>query len=218
MAEDKNSLRWSLQKIKEAFFEKPQTPEEHASELIDMSIALSVAIKKVFFEKSKTRFSQDPIIAKKAIVAFSGRLRIDAMEKFNQTTILSVVHYYKNRAEIEAHKAPLGLLIIYLDRKYIPEMLRLLQYPYIDYEDDSEVLDGAGAMINLFAGYFKHELKALGYEDLEMSHFQSYVNKAPMGVEYPRKETDRYELAFSIEDQKRLVVEMVMAPLPKKSE
>ncbi len=215
MADEKHSLSWSIQKIKEAFAEKPITPAEHASALIDMSIALSVAIKKVFLKKSKTRFSEDPLIAKKGIVSFSGRLRIDAMEKFNQTTIMSVVHYFKDQAHLKGNK-PAGLLIIYLERNFVPEMLRLLQYPYIDSDDDRDVFDGSGAIINLIAGHFKNELKVLGYEDLEMSHFQSFINKVPQGVDYPRGQTDRYELSFVIDDKKRLVVEMVMAPLVKK--
>ena len=216
MADDENSLAWSIQKIKEAFTEKKITPVEHTSALIDMSISLSVAVKKVFFEKSRTKFSEDPIIKKRGIVAFSGRLRIDAMEKFNQTTILSVVHYFKSQADLDKHK-PVGLLIIYLERNYVPEMLRLLQYPYIDSDDDRDVFDGVGAIINLIAGHFKNELKALGYEDLAMSHFQSFINKVLQGVEYPRGQTDRYELSFVIDDKKRLVVEMVMAPLVKKT-
>jgi len=217
MSEDKKGLGWSLKKIKEAFLEKPPAKEDHASNLIDMSVALSVAVKKVFLEKSKTKFSSDPIIVKKPIVAFMGRMRIDAMEKFNQTTIMSTVHYFKSSAELNSGK-PRGLIIIYLERKFVPEILRLLQYPYIDADEDSDVFDGTGAIVNLIAGYFKNELKALGYKDLEMSHFQSFVNKVPQGLDYPRDQVDRYELSFDLENTKRLVVEMVMAPIPKKSE
>jgi hypothetical protein len=217
MSDNNNPLFRSFQKIKNAFFEKSEEPQDHADTLRLMSKALSVAVKKIFFEKSKTKFSDNSSINQKAIVAFNGKLRIDAMEKFNQTTILSVVHYYKNSKELEAGKQPLGLIIIYLERKYIPEMLRLLQYPYIDFDDDNDVLDGAGAMINVIAGQFKAELRALGYQDLEMSHFQSFINNVPQGVDYPRTQTERYELSFNIDDKKRLVVEMVMAPLLKVS-
>lgn len=216
MNEEKNILRWSLQKIKEAFLEKPITPKQHDLALKEMAQALTLAVKKVFFEKSKTKFSKWPSIDKKSIVAFKGRMRIDGMEKFNQTTILSIIHYFRTSADLEAHKSS-GLLIVYLERKYVPEILRLLQYPYIDFDDDRDVLDGAGAMINLIAGYFKNELKSLGYEDLHMSHFQSFVNNVPQGVEFPQGQTDRYETSFLIEDKERLVVEMVMAPLNKKS-
>ena len=215
MTDSENAFQRSFKKLKDAFLEKPETPAERKHHLHDMAMALCVAVKKVFFEKSKTKFSQDPGVTKKSIVAFSGRLRIDAMEKFNQTTILSVVHYYKNATELEARKAPVCLLIMYVDRKFVPEMLRLLQYPYIDFEDDRDVLDGAGAVINLIAGYFKKELNAMGYKDLEMSPFQSFINNVSQGIEYPKVQTDRYELSFNVEGTKRLVVEMVMAPLAK---
>ncbi|MBI3601981.1 MAG: hypothetical protein HY209_03715 [Candidatus Omnitrophica bacterium] len=186
------------------------------AELLTMARALSMAVKKVFFEKSETRFSGEPIIEEKRITQFVNRMRVDAMEKFNVTTFLSAVHYYKDTAALEKND-PVGLIVVYIERTFVPEMLRLLRYPYIDYDHDDEVLDGAGAIANLIAGYFKKELSRLGYIDLEMSHFKSAINSVLDGIEYCKGQTHKYELSFSIEDQKRLAVEMVMGPLPKMS-
>jgi hypothetical protein len=163
--------------IKSTPFKLKQGEKTDNSEaLFTIALALSAAVKKVFYEKSETKFSSEPILEKKLITQFMGCMRVDGREKFNETTFFSTVHFYKNTAAME-HKDPAGLLIVFIDRKFVPEMLRLLKYPYIDYDEDEEVLDGMGAIANLIGGYFKRELIRLGYADLEMSPFRSYTLK-----------------------------------------
>ena len=206
---------FDLSKFKAAFKSSDLKNQEDNSEaLFTMSLALCASVKKVFFEKSETKFSSEPIVEKKLIIQFMQRMRIDAMEKFNQTTFFSVVHFYKDTAALEKN-TPVGVLIVYIERKFVPEMLRLLKYPYIDYDNDNEVMDGAGSIVNLIAGQFKKELARLGYADLEISPFKSYVNTVADGVDYPRDQTHKYEISFDIDDKKRLAVEMVMSALPK---
>ena len=195
----------------------PLVERDSSEDLFTMALALSAAVKKVFFEKSEAKFSSEPRIGKKVIIQFVDRMRIDAMEKFNVTTFLSAVHFYKDTADMEKNN-PLGLVIVYIERTFVPEMLRLFKYPYIDYENDDDVLDGIGAITNLIAGYFKKELIRLGYVDLEMSHFRSAINTVLDGLEYCKDQTQKYELDFEYEDKKRLVVELVMSPLPKASQ
>ncbi len=202
-----------LSKFKSLRKKKADTAQ-HASDLIDMSIIMSVAIKKLFFDKSEIKFTSDLIIKKNMITQFGNRMRVDGMEKFNQSTVFSVVNLFNGSKAAEANK-PIGLVIVYIERKFVPEMLRLLHYPYIEYDDDQDVLDGTGTIANLIAGQFKKELRGQGYIDLEMGPFQSYINKIPNGVEFPINQTNRYEITFDIDEVKRLVVEMVMAPVPK---
>lgn len=182
--------------------------------LFTLALALTAAIKKIFYERAEAKFSQEPIIDKKPIIQFVKRMRIDAMEKFNQTTIFSVVHYYKDVDHLERN-LPIGCIIIYIEKKFVPELLRLLKYPYIDYDDEAEVKDGCGAISNLIAGQFKKEFIALGYKDLEMSHFKSFINNVQDGIDFPKDEKESYEIGFHIDGIKRMVVDMVMADLPK---
>lgn len=197
--------------------DKLKVKRDYSEEVFTMALALSAAVKKVFFEKSEQKFSSEPVIEKKPIVQFVHRMRIDGMENFNKTTFLSVIHYYKDIAAGQNDQS-IGLIIVYIERTFVPEMLRLFKYPYIDYDNDDEVLDGIGAISNLIAGYFKKELARLGYVDLEMSHFQSAINMVLDGVEYCKDQTEKFKINFEIDDKKRMVVEMVMDPLPKLTE
>ncbi len=197
--------------------DKLKIKRDYSEELFTMTLALSAAVKKVFFEKSEQKFSSEPAIEKKPIVQFVNRMRIDGMENFNKTTFLSVIHYYKDNAAMQKDES-IGLIIVYIERTFVPEMLRLFKYPYIDYDNDDEVLDGIGAITNLIAGYFKKELARIGYIDLEMSHFQSAINTVLDGVEYCKNQTEKFKVSFEIDDKKRMVVELVMDPLPKITE
>jgi len=180
-----------------------------------LGLALSAAVKKVFYEKSATTFSSEPKLEKKLITQFVHRMRVDAMEKFNATTVFSVIKFSGNQAGLEK-KEYLISLVVYLEQKFLPEFLRLLQYPYIDSDEESEVLDGCGTLCNLFAGQYKKEMAVLGYKDMMMSPFESYINTIADGVEIPYGSTEKYEISFEVEGTKRLVVEMVtLAILPK---
>ncbi|MBF0571261.1 MAG: hypothetical protein HQL12_05255 [Candidatus Omnitrophica bacterium] len=180
-----------------------------------LALALTAAVKKVFYEKSKITFSSEPKIEKRILTLFLHRMRVDAMEKFNTTTVFSVLEFAANAEGLEK-KEFLITLVVYLEQKFLPEFLRLMQYPYIDSDDEMEVKDGCGTLVNLIAGQFKKEMAKLGYRDMMMSHFDSYINTAVDGVSIPIGATEKYELSFEVEETKRLVIEMMTFPmLPK---
>lgn len=187
-------------------------PDEEA--LFTMALALSAAVKKIFYEKSEMKFSAEPVIEKKLIIHFVDRMRVDGMEKFNNPTVFSAIHFFEHPPEKRKKEEPLGVLIVYVEKKFLPELLRLLKYPYIDYDEEDEVKDGCGAICNLIAGQWKKELMNLGYIDLEMSYFRSYINTIVNGIEFPKDQTHRYEISFDIDKKKGLVVEMVMGKIP----
>lgn len=181
-----------------------------------VALALSAAVKKILYEKSATTFSDEPRMEKKPIVQFVRRMRVDAVGKFNATTVFSVIQLAVNEEYLERQEYQMTL-VIYLEQKFIPELLRLLQYPYIDSDDEMEVKDGCGAIINLIAGQYKKELAVLGYKDMMMSHFESYINTSVDGVGIPKDAREKFELSFEIEGTNRLVIEMMTLPvLPKR--
>ena len=177
--------------------------------LYTLALALSVAVKKIFYEKTETTFSNEPILEKLPITRFYEMMRVDGMEKFSSTTVFSSIEFAANEGSLE-RKEYLITMIVYLEKEFLPDFLRLLQYPYIDSDDEIEVLDGCGTLVNLIAGQYKREIGALGFKDLMMSPFTSHINTAPDGVAVPKGSTDKYQLSFEVEGLKRLVVEMVM--------
>ena len=180
-----------------------------------LALALCSAIKKIFFEKSETTFSSEPRLEKKFITEFERKMRVDAMEKFNTITVFSTVEFASNEENLQRQEFMLTL-VVYLEQNFLPDFLRLLQYPYIDFEDEVEVKDGCGTLANLIAGQYKREMAKLGYRDLMMSPFESHINTAPNGVGIPRGLTEKFELSFDVDGTKRLVVELVtLDMLPK---
>jgi hypothetical protein len=179
-----------------------------AESIFTLALALSAAVKKIFYEKSEMTFSSEPALEKKPIVLYFNEMRVDAMEKFNSTTVFSVIDFAATEEGLENHKY-LITIIVYLEKDFLPEFLRLLQYPYIDSDDDMEVKDGCGTLVNLIAGQYKREMATLGYKDVMMSPFESYINTAMDGVLIPQGVTEKYEINFEIEGTKRLTVEMV---------
>lgn len=199
--------------VREAAGKLPKLKTDTSEHLFTLSLALTAAIKKTLFERSETKFSQEPVIEKKPIIQFVKRMRIDALEKFNQTSVFSAVHFYVDEGADKSR--PCGVIIIYVEQKFVPELLRLLKYPYVDYDDDNEVKDGCGAILNLIAGQFKKEISGLGYVDLEMSYFKSFINTAADGIEFPSDQNQKYEISFHIDGAKRIVIEMVMSVIDK---
>ncbi len=170
----------------------------------------------LFMERGEIQFTKPPEKTAVQIVEYQGKMRADGMEKFNnQPTYVSSLNYYLNAAEM-AKKKTLGALIIYVQQPYMPRLMKLLQYPQIDDEDENAMLDSCGTLCNILGGRFKSEILSAGYVDLEMSHFITSRNSAVPGVDFCQSEFDAYAVAFNIENEKRLVLEMSMGVVPRK--
>ena len=130
-------------------------------------------------------------------------------------TYVAAVNYYLNKAEMEAKKA-IGALVIYVEQTYVVTIMKLLQYPKVDDEDEEAMKDSCGTLCNILGGRFKWEIASQGYVELEMSPFSSYRNSIPHGVAFCYNEYDKYEAIFSIEEKKRLVIEMTMGAIPRR--
>lgn len=180
-----------------------------------LALALSAAIKKVFYEKSELTFSNEPQLEKKYITQFAHRMRVDAMEKFNATTVFSVVEFAASDEDLQRQEYLLTL-VVYVAQKFLPEFLRLMQYPYIESDDDAEAKDGCGTLANLIGGQYKREIFHLGYKDLMMAPFESYINTAVDGIGIPKGLAEKYEITFEVDGTESLVVELVtLDMLPK---
>ncbi|VAX35117.1 hypothetical protein MNBD_UNCLBAC01-2110 [hydrothermal vent metagenome] len=149
----------------------------------------------------------------KPITEFMERMRISSLDKFETTTYVSTINFYKDLKDMNAHKA-VGAVVTYIEGKYIAELLKCLSYPVDDPRDEETLLDGCGTMCNLIAGNFKSGLAQLGYKELEMSHFSSYHNEVLEGVEYDITQEEKYQADIMVDGVKRLVVDLTMGDVP----
>lgn len=193
------------------FFGKKKNPPEVLKRLADI---LAQGVVALFDERAGIKFSQDPVLERKNIIEYNGRMRVDGMEKFNEPTFISTVNYYASKKDMEAHKA-VGALVVYVEQEYIVTMLKQLKYPMANDEDEEEMKDCCGTLCNIIAGRFKSDLVASGHVELEMSAFSNYRNTSIKGVEFDYAEWDKFEISFFIDGKKRLVVEMTMGTVPK---
>jgi len=183
----------------------------NSEEAFTLALALSIAVKKVFYAKSKLKFSDEPVLERKPIVKYEDRMRVNAMQKFNDATVFSTVGFAVNEQALKKQQYMLTL-VLFLSKEFLADFLYLLQYPYIDFDDDLELQDGCGTLVNLIAGQYKKEMAALKYKDFAMTHFDSYINSAAGGLVIPKGATHKYEISFDYEKIKRLVVEVVISP------
>ncbi len=187
----------------------PQQKEFYAQALV-----LVVAVEKMLRMKGGLVLSAEPHVVRRKIVQFGKRMRIDGLEKFGERTVFSSINFYLDKERMDENQA-VGTLIVYLPVSYIDRLLRMMEYPHIDEEDDESVLDGCGTVTNLIGGYFVKELKGLGYIHLEMSHFESYINTSVNGVEFSAEQEWKYEITFEISGAKKMVAELTLGHVPR---
>lgn len=178
------------------------------------AVMLSEVVKRTLKQKANIDLSQAPSIKTIPIVAFMKKMRVSGMDKFNGKTYIATVNFYDSKKNMEKHKSA-GIVIVYMEEKFIPYLLKQLGYPDLDNEDKKDIEDAIGTFCNLIAAKFKQGIIQLGYIELEMSHFSSYENDVPGGVEYDLKQNQKYEISFDIKGIKRIVVDFTMAPIAK---
>lgn len=184
----------------------------HQDQLYVLALALATSIQKMLNDKGGIYLSAEPELWQKPIVEFGKRMRVDGLEKFDDRVAISVIQLYRSTETMRANKI-LGTIIVYIPVSYIARLLKLLEYPLIDEDEESLVLDACGTIVNLIGGAFVKDLAVVGYGYLQMSHFESYINSVLDGIPFAVGEQAKYEIAFEINCQKRLVVEFVMGEI-----
>ena len=108
---------------------------DNTEELLTLALVLATVIKNICKERGGLRLSREPIIEKQDIIEFRQRMRIFSEEKFDLTTVVSKINFYANEKDMQKHDA-LGVIVIFLEKEYVPEFMQLMKYP--DIEDDEE--------------------------------------------------------------------------------
>ncbi|MGE0268395.1 MAG: hypothetical protein AB7S78_08070 [Candidatus Omnitrophota bacterium] len=191
----------------------PLDDNDQLDERYIQALMLARVVKRILKKRANIDLSSNPTFIVKPIAEFMNRIRVSSLNKFNETTYISTINFYKSRDDLDKHGA-LGALIIYVGQSYLVELIKKLNYPEVDEDDPEAMLDSIGTFCNLIAGNFKTGLTQLGYIELVMSHFSGYENKVLMGIEFSPSETQMYEIQFEIGGEKRIVAEFSMASIP----
>ena len=85
-------------------------------------MALTVAVKKIFYAKSKMKFSDEPVLEKRNIIKYYDTMRVDAMEKFNETTIFSVIEFAANDEALKRQEY-IVTLVVFLSKEFLADFL-----------------------------------------------------------------------------------------------
>ena len=190
--------------------EKINKPED----LKVQAILLAEVVRRILKKRADIDLSNKPIFQIKPVTEFRKRIRASALGKFEGTTYIGSVNYYIDQESMENAKA-VGAVIVYIGEEYIAKLLQKLNYPISD-EDNQEALeDACGTFCNLIARNFKSGLTQLGFIELVMSPYSTYLNEIVNGIPYSTYETQLYEISFEIGGKKRIVAELTMGALPR---
>ena len=178
------------------------------------SILLGEVVRRILKKRAEIELSSKPIFEIKPITEFKKRLRATALGKFEGTTYIASVNFYTDQENMDKGKS-IGAVIIYVAEEYIAKLLQKFNYPISDEDDQEALQDACGTLCNLIAGNFKSGLTQLGYIELFMSHYSTYLNEVVNGIPYSSFETDLYEISFDIAGKKRIVAELTMGAVPR---
>ncbi len=194
------------------------TPQPNVSDpFYVQGILLAEVIKRILNRRADIQLAKiETELALRPITEFMERMRVSSIEKFDSTTYISTINFYKSEKDQDGQRA-LGAIVVYIEGKYIAELLKRMDYPIDDPRDEETLLDGCGTICNLMAGNFKSGLTQLGYAELVMSHFSSFRNEVLEGVPYDIDQQNKYEVTTRIDGVKRMVADLTMGEIPKAS-
>ncbi|HBG61484.1 MAG: hypothetical protein A2Y03_06130 [Omnitrophica WOR_2 bacterium GWF2_38_59] len=178
------------------------------------ALLLSEVVKRTLEQRAGIELSDHPEIVKVPIVDFMRKMRVWGLDKFKENTFISTVNMYRSKDDMDKDKV-LGAIVLYMEGEFIPFLFKRLGYPDIDDQNEQDIEDAIGTFCNLIAAKFKQGIIQIGYKELEMSHFSSYQDQVPGGVPYDISQDFKYQISFNIRDQKRIVVDLTMATIPK---
>ena len=78
-------------------------------------------------------------IAAKPVDEYEGRMRVNALEKFDASVYIAAISFYLNQADMKAHRA-CGALILYMDIEVADKIFKAagLEVPYDEDDEDHD--------------------------------------------------------------------------------
>jgi len=176
---------------------------------------LKDAIKTKFKAQERLILSEDPKLVKNDIVEYDKKLKISALDKFNNPGYACGSSFYKSEGDKTAHKA-VGAVALYFVEKEIGPFLKAFGYTDFNDEEPQQIAEKCLEFGNIILEAFQQELSQKGYVSLLIQEPVCYRNGLPKGLDFSFDQYEKYEIHFLISGEKRLVAELTMTQLPKK--
>ena len=154
-------------------------------------------------------------IVARPINEYEGRMRINALEKFDVAAYLASTNFYLNQADMQKRRA-CGALILYMDIEVADKIFKAagLQVPYD--EDDESMMGMSVTLCQLIVDALKDRLAAAGFSSILSSLPCVYKTKIPEGVEFSKGQDEKQELSFYVLKRKAMAIDWTLPPIPKK--
>ena len=159
--------------------------------------------------------SEEPKIEESEIIEYDGKMRVSGMEKFNNSSFLSVVNFYLNQGDMQRQK-PKGALVLFFEAENTSKFLKAFGMRFADDEDDKSLMDACGQVCEAVAAEFKTELTRKGFVDLVVSKPRNYKNNVIEGIDYSQDQKTKQTVSFFYFKTKAIVGDLTMADLPRK--
>jgi hypothetical protein len=174
---------------------------------IDFIMAVKKAVERATETSVHITLSEKPIISRKPIVVWQGRMRIVNPTDCAFVSLVSLRHAQGKKENL----AITGFIVIYIPEDTATMLGRVLGKTGLSLEDD--ILYGCGEYLNNIAELFKGYLKALLYEELVVGvphNFGAHVDEL---VDY--HEPTKFEVVFNHDEMKFLHVDIGIEKINK---
>ena len=180
-----------------------------------MAKILNDVITKKFKAQERLVLSQEPTLVKNDIVEYDKKLKVSALDKFNNPGYVAAGNYYLSEKDLAAKKT-CGAVVLYILEADIGTFLKAFEYTNFDDENPEEIIPKCYEFGKVIGKEFQQALSANGYVNLCMSEPLGNRNSLPLGVDFSYDQYDKYEISYFVGKIKILVAELTMTIVPKK--
>ena len=174
---------------------------------IDIIMAAKKAVEKAVETMIHIVLSEKPIIQRKQIIDWQGRMRVI---KPVDCAYVAIITLRRQKAQV-FHFSVHGFIIIYIPEDTAGIILKALGMTGPLAEED--IRDGCGEFLNIIAGLFKRYMVGMGYEELEISTPHSFSFHVDELVDY--RDNSKFEIVFNHEEMKFLHVDVAVEQIKK---
>lgn len=187
---------------------------QQVSYLEEMALLFKSVVEKMFRETEKVIFTGEPTVERKDLIEYERRMLASGTDRFNDPAYVAAVNFYRSERDKEQHNA-CGAIILYIRASVVDSILKKMNIRNYDDENEEEVAGKCSEICSIFAEKLNRELMDIGYKELVIGQAIGAKNSIMQGVEFSYDQYDRYEIGFTFNKVKILVLDLTMTAIPR---